>query len=375
MVNSVVTYAQNREDIILSAFFPNIENGFYVDIGAFHPELDSVTKYFYDRGWRGINVEPNKKLHNGFSLTRSRDINLNIGVSNKKGQLEFREYVDGEGLSTFSKDIKDYHSERVSKEPVGRYVDSVVDVERLDSILSEHLPDGVAINFLKVDVEGYEREVLESNNWKKYRPEVLCIEANHITEDWHDLLEGADYDLVFSDGLNEYFIDKHKPGLWSGFNYVEMALGRDIKTPEQKSTYDNLRLHKSAIETLIHKNLQLTERIFFLEHSINESQRLRNEIKGVVRAFDRMIQARLLDSTKRRYKLVEFDVRNASKDPSELIEAAHAIDKASYKSSPGSNRKKVNQVAGRLYVIVKKSAKKIYRKLRSIKNITRRDDV
>ncbi|MCA9313804.1 hypothetical protein KDA08_05850, partial [Candidatus Saccharibacteria bacterium] len=185
----------------------------------------------------------------------------------------------------------------------------------------------------------------------------------------------ADYDLVFSDGLNEYFIDKHKPGLWSGFNYVEMALGRDIKTPEQKSTYDNLRLHKSAIETLIHKNLQLTERIFFLEHSINESQRLRNEIKGVVRAFDRMIQARLLDSTKRRYKLVEFDVRNASKDPSELIEAAHAIDKASYKSSPGSNRKKVNQVAGRLYVIVKKSAKKIYRKLRSIKNITRRNDV
>lgn len=96
-----ISYAQNREDIILSGFFDINKKGFYVDIGAFHPEEDSVTKIFYDKGWQGINIEPNPRLYRLFEKSRKEDINLNIGISDKEGELLFREYPDAEGYLLF----------------------------------------------------------------------------------------------------------------------------------------------------------------------------------------------------------------------------------------------------------------------------------
>src|ERR1700742_2763080 len=105
MEDRTVTYAQNREDILLDAFFRDIEQGFYVDVGASHPVVSSVTKLFYEKGWRGINIEPSHKYYKLLEEDRPEDINLNVGISDKKGTLTLREY-QGYGLSTFSPMMK-----------------------------------------------------------------------------------------------------------------------------------------------------------------------------------------------------------------------------------------------------------------------------
>src|SRR3989338_356894 len=98
--NSFITYAQNREDLILAAFLDGVKKGFYVDIGAAHPVIDSVTKYFYERGWSGFNIEPIKRQYELFEKQRKRDINLNCGVGAEEATLVLREYVGMEGRST-----------------------------------------------------------------------------------------------------------------------------------------------------------------------------------------------------------------------------------------------------------------------------------
>jgi len=196
----LITYAQNREDIIIDAFFPDVKEGFYVDVGANHPVGDSVTKFFYDKGWRGINIEPIKALHKKFEELRPDDTNISIGVSNKSGKANFVEFENG-GISTFSEATsKGYKKEaKVRKE-------YEVKIDTLASILSEHKVG--KIHFLKIDIEGYEYEALEGADWKRFRPEIVCIEANHVDRDWRSILEENDYRLVFFDGLNEYYLEK-----------------------------------------------------------------------------------------------------------------------------------------------------------------------
>lgn len=211
-----VYYSQNREDLILQAFFPGVKKGFYVDVGAFDPDLDSVTKLFYLQGWHGINIEPQLDRHKLFQARRKRDTNLNVGVSTEETTLKLRAYKSG-GLSTFSNTIKrDY--EQQPDEDTRSYTETTVPVRPLRDILAEQKVKH--IDFLKIDVEGLEYQVIASNDWQRFRPEVLCIESNHIEKDWHPLLKKADYKLVFDDGLNEYFVDAHT-SRGQQFNYVE----------------------------------------------------------------------------------------------------------------------------------------------------------
>jgi FkbM family methyltransferase len=193
VLGGCVYYSQNREDLTLASFFPDVKEGFYVDIGAYDPDEDSVTKLFYLRGWRGINIEPQPSGYELFEKKRKRDINLNIGISDKKGSLKLRTYPSG-GLSTFSEEIK-HQYEAEPDNDTKEFTEITVSVQPLREVFAESNVEH--IHFMKVDVEGYEYEVLESNDWDKYRPEVLCIEANHIKHDWRPLLREADYEFVF----------------------------------------------------------------------------------------------------------------------------------------------------------------------------------
>src|SRR5262249_2298096 len=155
------------------------------------PSLDSVTKLFYKRGWHGINIEPQIERHRLFQKARKRDINLNVGVAAKGATLTLRSYKNG-GLSTFSGAIKREHEQHVNDD-TRDFSEYSVPVKPLKDILAEQ--NVGHIDFMKVDVEGLEYEVLVSNNWEKFRPEVLCIEANHIQRDWHAILEKAGYGI------------------------------------------------------------------------------------------------------------------------------------------------------------------------------------
>ncbi len=225
----IVSYAQNREDRIIEAFFPDIKNGFYVDVGANDPNEDSVTKLFYDNGWRGINIEPNASLHKKLSEVRTKDINLACGISDRVGEIEFREYGN-HGLSTFSEEAKKQNIK--SEDPkLSKYKDYKVKVRTLNDILAEYVGDRT-INFMKVDVEGHEYEVLAGNDWSKYRPELICIEANHVNHDWRPLMKKAGYSPIFNDGLNEYYLRKESLNRQKYFDYANsMILSGIIVNP------------------------------------------------------------------------------------------------------------------------------------------------
>lgn len=219
-----ISYAQNREDVIIDAFFPDVKNGTYIDVGANHPLYHSVTKLFYDKGWRGINFEPNPMLFKQIEQHRAGDKNLMLGLGDKEGSFDLRVYHsrDGlEGISTLSKDMQDDYKEHVS-EDTKDFTDINIKVKTLADVLAssglEH------IHFMKVDVEGFEYEVLKGNDWKRFRPELICIESNHIMKDWRPILKQASYLLVFNDGLNDYYLAAESKHRAEFFDYAKIFL-------------------------------------------------------------------------------------------------------------------------------------------------------
>lgn len=213
-----ISYAQNFEDIFLAGILRDVENGFYVDVGANHPMQDSVTKIFYDKGWSGINIEPNSILHAELCQQRPRDLNLKIGIASQAGSLTFRSYDSLDGLSSFSHDAQE--NIRASY-PDATYTDSHVEVSSLAQVLSTH-PPIADIHFLKIDVEGLEMEVLLGNNWNRYRPWFLCIERTQdlarrsaITH----FLEASSYASVCFDGINDFHVAHEKREVWDNFSY------------------------------------------------------------------------------------------------------------------------------------------------------------
>lgn len=165
------SYSLDREDIFIDKILGYKKKGFYIDVGAYDPVRVSNTKRFYDRGWSGINIEPSKENHKKFVLHRKRDINLNLGVGNKNSQMKFYKFIP-DTLSTFS--IK----EKSKYEKLGhRFLDTeIVNVKKLNYILNKYCQNK-KVDFLSVDTEGYDFEVLKSNDWKKFRPKVICIET------------------------------------------------------------------------------------------------------------------------------------------------------------------------------------------------------
>lgn len=196
---TIVSYAQYNEDIILLALLHDVEKGLYVDVGANYPTRDSVTKLFYDKGWRGINIEPIARLHALLEKERPEDTNLKCGVSNQKGKATLREYINIPGHSTFDSEQKAQHDSSIE------YKEYDTPLRTLEDIFSTYIKEK-QIHFVKVDVEGFEYQVLDGNNWDKYRPEVLCVEANHMSQNWRPMLQEKKYKLFIEDGLNEYYI-------------------------------------------------------------------------------------------------------------------------------------------------------------------------
>jgi len=201
----MISYGQNREDVLLNRLFPADYKGFYIDVGANHPTQDSITAHFYARGWRGVNVEPSSS-HDQVAKARPRDINLSVAVSNRSGEATLHEFPEATGLSTFNAALAESAHARFGFRCVKRQVAMVT----LAELCREHVRG--PIDFMSVDVEGHEREVLEGADWQKYRPRVVLVEATlpkttePTHEQWEHLLLGADYLFAFFDGLNRFYV-------------------------------------------------------------------------------------------------------------------------------------------------------------------------
>ncbi len=206
--NKTVSYSQNYEDILLARAFPGPE-GFYLDVGANHPVFHSVTKLFYDRGWRGINVEPSPVVHRHLCEDRPRDVNLNVGLADRDGVLTFHESLTYHGWSTFRPDLAEHY--RGIGVPMA---ERPVPVTTLAEVCERHVDR--TIDFLKIDAEGFEREVLLGADFRRWRPRVILIE-NAWPAAWEGLIEAIDYRLAIFDGINRFYVRAEDEALLPAF--------------------------------------------------------------------------------------------------------------------------------------------------------------
>lgn len=202
----MITYAQNFEDVLLERCFQGVSRGLYIDVGAWDPIRDSVTKHFYDKGWTGINIEPHPVQFSLIESARPRDINLNVALGESDGEMPFYEASES-GLSTASQE----QVSRLSTEHGISFSQISVRVTTLTSVCEQYV-GARQIDFLKVDVEGYERQVLQGNDWTRWRPRVVVVEATMPYSTvpswgaWEEILLSRGYIFAQFDGLNRYFV-------------------------------------------------------------------------------------------------------------------------------------------------------------------------
>ncbi len=209
---SIVSYAQNFEDVLLWRALGDVKDGRYIDIGAHDPVVDSVSQAFYEAGWRGMHVEPLPHYAAKLREARPEELVIEAAVTEAAGPIPFYELS---GLSSGRADIARHHerSGHVTRK-------MLVPTVRLDDLLKLIGDD---IHWLKIDVEGMEADVLRSWGKSSVRPWVLIVEATFPnTQDptqhlWLDEVLGRGYEQVFFDGLSCYFVHESHRDLAARF--------------------------------------------------------------------------------------------------------------------------------------------------------------
>jgi FkbM family methyltransferase len=201
-----ISYAQRYEDIRLLRCFDAQQTGFYIDIGAGHPVYDNVSFAFYLRGWRGITVEPNPWLAQLSQAVRPRDIRVQSLVGSDSGETTYYLVEDFHGLST----TVESHARKAKSEFGKSSQQMTMPVTTLRALCEQHSP--ADIDFLKVDVEGAERAVIEGGDWRCFRPKLIVLEAlapvtlEPVWEQWEPMIADHGYRFAFFDNLNRYYV-------------------------------------------------------------------------------------------------------------------------------------------------------------------------
>ena len=207
----MISFAHNREDVLINRVLPKA-TGFFIDVGAWHPVFDSVTKYFSMAGWRGINIEPETRAFAELARDRPNEINLRCAAGRTRGTAAFH-LLRNRALSTIS-------PAQLALLPANdRAVEQRVEVEvrTLADICAEFVTG--EIDFLKIDAEGAEGDVIVGADWQRFRPRLLVIEA---TKPWSSELNCAEwepgllshgYSLQHFDGINRYYLRREDEAL------------------------------------------------------------------------------------------------------------------------------------------------------------------
>lgn len=252
-----ISYAQNFEDVMLWRALKNVGSGFYIDVGANDPSIDSVTKAFYERGWHGINVEPLSSHYYDLKRERPRDINLNCAVGSSNGEIDLWE-CDVRGWATADKTVAMQHLAEGHE-----LIQHKVPLVRLSDICKSNVNG--QIHFLKIDVEGFESSVLDGMDFKQFRPWVVVVEATrpNSREDvyfrWEYLLLNEDYVFIYADGLNRFYLASEQKELAVAFKYPPNVFD-DFVISKQFNVKSKLPEDMSSVKRVIKKFFDFTSK-------------------------------------------------------------------------------------------------------------------
>jgi FkbM family methyltransferase len=254
----MISYSQNFEDVILARALEKVSEGVYMDLGAADSTYLSVTRHFYDKGWRGINVEPNPITFDALADARPRDLNLKVGISATAGQRKFYCVTDHE-LSTFDEAL----GESYLKEFPGSFVSTVeiITPETLIGIANKHFDE---VHFLKIDIEGHEAEVLNNWNFTSLAPWIVIVESTHPRtriashEKWENSLIESGYRFVYEDGLNRFYLHEHKAQLAEYFRYPPNLFDEFITHAEALAKNENILITRERDALLSSRSWKIT---------------------------------------------------------------------------------------------------------------------
>ena len=193
-----IHYGEFGEDILINRILKNIKTGRYVDVGCYHPFKGSLTVQLYKRGWRGINIDLSKSSIDLFNLVRKKDINLNIAVSDFNGQTN---YFENSPINQQNSLIKSDDNQKMIK----------TDCKNLNFILGENKFE--KFEYLNIDVEGNENNVIKGIDFSKYRPILITVENNnlHIKDymqsEVYKILTGNNFTFIGKIGVTNFFLD------------------------------------------------------------------------------------------------------------------------------------------------------------------------
>ena len=287
MLSFQVSYAQNGDDILLARALSHIKNGFYIDIGAWDPEIDSVSKLFYDQGWCGINIEPHPGSFKEFKLKRQRDKNLECALGEHAGRATLTIFP-GTGWHTL-------YPSKVGMQADLETEEIEVEVRTLSEVLrSIEVKD---IHWLKIDAEGAEFSIIKGIDFNVVRPWIIVIEAtlpNSATKAenlWTANLLKSNYIFCLFDGLNEFWVSQEHSELRNLLSYPAGVHDNFIRNIDYKIRVE-LESTMELVETL-QKKLQIQQN--------RRAKRIKNLILTVSSIASRLLKKyiRLGDSNVR----------------------------------------------------------------------------
>ena len=203
-----ISYAMDGEDIAINLFNKKEGKGFYVDIGAHHPIQRNNTNLLYQKGWEGINIDINEFSIDLFNFLRPNDLNILTAISDKEGEISFYYQKKFSQLNTTDKKIANENFQ-------GNFKERIVKCQTIENILKNSKYKDQKIDFLNIDIEGAEMKVLNTLNFEKYNPTLVCIEILG----YRDLNSKEREIQIKNDEIYKFLLNKNYKKVWSGSSY------------------------------------------------------------------------------------------------------------------------------------------------------------
>ncbi len=223
-----VSFALYAEDVLLPHMHPQ-GTGFYVDVGAFHPQMLSNTYKLYLKGWNGLTIEPNPGVTDMFKRARPRDTHLTLGIAERESELTYYKFRDG-AQNTFD-------AARAAELQIDQIGEVPVRCTPLNEVFEQHCRDR-HVDLLNVDCEGRDLEVIQSLDWRRHRPTMLIVEdfeqfeagasPTPVSSAIRSFMLGQDYAIASQAVFSFFYVDRHafrQTDRSSGFRLDRSQLG------------------------------------------------------------------------------------------------------------------------------------------------------